>query len=334
MSIAQLGDVATNGAAAATVPNDTGLSFNAQVRLPESGRTVGTGCIRDTPDLRDYTTDSEPVVAAAEKLGLADIGAALGQAPAQADLRPWCSPIEDQGALGSCTAHAAVGVAEYFEQRTHGRYIRGSRLFVYKATRKLLGLVGDTGASLRMTMGALVMLGIPPERYWPYTDRTQPGTEGGRTFDDEPTTFVYELAHDYETIKYFRHDPPSVEASKTLDSVKAYIAKGVPALFGFYVFPSLSTTDVPGGFPYPCPYEAAIGGHAVVAVGYDDNKVVGNTRCGQSTTGALLIRNSWSSGWGEQGYGWLPYRYVLDGFAWDFWSLIDMNWIESGPFGI
>jgi len=63
-----------------------------------------------------------------------------------------------------------------------------------------------------------------------------------------------------------------------------------------------------------------------VAVGYDDNKVIKNTLCNKDTKGALLIRNSWGTGWDDNGYGWLPYEYVLRGFALDFWSLLRMGW--------
>src|SRR5512147_73585 len=88
--------------------------------------------------------------------------------PASVDLRQWCSPIEDQKDLGSCTAHAGVGLLEYFEVRSSNRYIDVSRLFLYKVTRTLMHLTGDTGATLRKTMQAMTVFGVPPEEYWPY----------------------------------------------------------------------------------------------------------------------------------------------------------------------
>jgi C1A family cysteine protease len=127
--------------------------------------------------------------------------------PASVDLRQWCSPVEDQLSLGSCTANAAAGIIEYFERRAFGNSITASRLFIYKTTRDLLGWVGDTGAYLRSTMGALALFGAPPEKYWPYTDVQQPGPGGIRTFDEEPSAFVYELAEHWDAVSYFCLDP-------------------------------------------------------------------------------------------------------------------------------
>ena len=122
--------------------------------------------------------------------------------------------------------------------------------------------------------------------------------------------------------------------SNVLKSIKSYLAAGIPSMFGFWGFQSFDNTNVKGGIPYPCPGEKAIWGHAVVAIGYDDNKKIKNTQCNKETVGALLIRNSWGTQWGEDGYGWIPYQYVLDKLALDFWSLLGMEWIDSGQFGL
>src|SRR5512137_2089688 len=119
----------------------------------------GTGWRRDLPDFRDYTTDTIEVkeVLARSK----PVGTVRATLPTSVDLAPWCSSIEDQGDLGSCTAHAGVGLFEYFERRAFDNYLDGSRLFLYKATRNLLGWTGDTGAYLRTTMKAMVLFGTP-----------------------------------------------------------------------------------------------------------------------------------------------------------------------------
>ena len=298
------------------------------VEITEAAQTVGTGWLPPLPDLRDFT-DAEPKIAEmAKKLGLPH-SKELKAPPATVDLRAWCSPIENQKGLGSCTAQAAVGVVEYSQRRAFGKHIEGSRLFVYKATRNLMQVTGDTGAWLRNTMGALALCGVPDEKYWPYTDVTP-------DFDEEPASFVYAVADNYEALRYFCHDPVSanVPGETVLTNVKRYLSAGIPSMFGFWGFPSFSSCDVKGGIPYPCPGERAQWGHAIVAVGYDDDKKIKNTQCNKKTTGALLIRNSWGTTWGDQGYGWLPYDYVVHKLALDFWSLLSMEWVDTKQFGI
>lgn len=298
------------------------------VEVPELGQSFGSGWLPPLPDLRDFTDATPDIVKMTKRLGL-EAGKTLRAAPPNVDLTNWCSPIEDQKRLGSCTANAAVGIVEYFERRGHGRHIEGSRLFVYKTTRNLMQVTGDTGAWLRDTMGALALCGVPDERYWPYTDAAP-------DFDEEPSNFVYAVADDYQAMKYFCHDPlgANLAGSAVLASVKKYLAAGIPSMFGFWGFPSFNACDVKGGIPYPCPGEQAKWGHAIVAVGYDDAKKIKNTQCNKSTTGALKIRNSWGTAWGDEGYGWMPYQYVTDKLAMDFWSLLSLGWVDTKQFGI
>ena len=121
--------------------------------MEHSVEKLGMGWLPDYPDFRDYTAEEKGSV----KPMLAKVGVAKkarAKLPASVDLRPWCSPVENQGAIGSCTANAAAGMVEYFERRAFGRYIGASRLFLYKVTRNMLHLTGDAGAHLRTTMGA------------------------------------------------------------------------------------------------------------------------------------------------------------------------------------
>ena len=298
--------------------------LNKKIQVNGVYDPVGTGWLPPMPDLRDYTENHIEITAFNQKLKMSKGKLKL---PTSVDLRQWCSPVENQGSLGSCTANAAIGVVEYFENRAFGKFLDGSRLFLYKTTRNLMQETGDTGAWLRNAMGALVLCGVPDEKYWPYKVED---------FDKEPGSFVYSIADDYRSLKYFCHDSigSNIAGSAVLDSVKKYLSTGIPSMFGFWGFGSFDNTSIPGGIPYPCPAEQAQWGHAIAAVGYDDNKKIKNTKCNKETKGALLIRNSWGESWGEKGYGWMPYEYVLNKLASDFWSILEMEWIDSGQFGL
>ena len=284
-------------------------------------KKYGMGWLPDYPDFRDYHEEHGGIQPMLAPAGISKRAAKIGTS---ADLRQWCPPIEDQGSLGSCTAHAGVGLVEYYEKKAFGKYLDASRLFLYKVTRNLLHWTGDTGAFLRSTMGGLVLFGVPPEEYWPYKVPD---------FDKEPPAFCYAFAQSYQAIKYYRHDPPGTAQDVLLERIKAYLAAGHPSMFGFTVYSSIAQADSTGKIPYPCKGERIEGGHAIAAVGYDDKMKIKNTgSCGVETTGALLIRNSWGTGWGDGGYGWLPYEYVLKGLAEDFWSILKKEWVDTGVF--
>jgi len=336
--------------------NPDGVAFTrvTEAHIPQpqpTGFKRGMGWLPDRPDFRDYyevtdaireILDSEerlkkelsPYKLPLSRKEIEDIRkehptlsrrVKADSLPTSVDLRDYCSPVEDQGQLGSCTAHAGVGLIEYYERRAFGRHLDASRLFLYKATRNLMKMRGDTGAYLRTTMGAMVLFGVPPESYWPYTDDPS-------TFDREPTAFCYAFAQNFQTIKYFRHDPAASATDAVLHSLKTYLSRGFPFIFGFSVYNSIEQAETTGRIPFPSQRERLEGGHAIMAVGYDDSLEITNKFGGVKTKGALLIRNSWSTSWGERGYGWLPYDYVLRGLAEDFWSILKKEWVDTGAF--
>lgn len=273
------------------------------------------------PDFRDLTVENKKIMPVLKKVGVAEPTEAI---PAQEDLRKWCSPVEDQGKLGSCTANAGVGMLEYFERKAFGKHIDASRLFLYKATRNLMKQTGDTGAFLRTTMSALVLFGVLPEEYYPYKIED---------FDKEPPAFCYAYAQNYQALKYVSLDPPNTAKEDLLSRIKTNLAAGLPSMFGFTVYSSIWDAK-DGKIPFPSQQEKVQGGHAIMAVGYDDNLKIQNPAGKNETTGAILIRNSWGDKWGESGYGWLPYDYVLKGLATDWWTIIDNEWIDTGVFGL
>lgn len=273
----------------------------------------GLGWLPSLPDFRDYLPQTPAVQAMLERLEPAAAGRSAGIAKV-VDLREYFLPAYDQQRLNASTAHACADLVQYFERRAHGRLVRPARLFLYKVTRKLLGVEGDSGADLRTALKAMVCFGLPPERLWPYD---------AETFDREPEAFLYAFVRECQSLGYVRLDARNSTGSQTLAMVRSFLAAGFPAAFGFCVPDSLtSASDV----PYRRPFDKTLGGQAAVAVGYDDRRRTA------SGNGALLFRNCWGREWGEDGYGWLPYVYVEEQLAVDFWTLLRPDWLASNEF--
>ncbi|MBC7543603.1 MAG: C1 family peptidase [Candidatus Sericytochromatia bacterium] len=217
---------------------------------------------------------------------------------ASTDLRPKLSPVDDQGHLGACTGFAAAGVAEYL-QRQKGNMAELSPGFVYVLELKADGNPGqDHGSHISTAISVLKKAGIAPEAIHPYIAKADQADKALITkyLSTMPTAEAMAAAA-----------PNKITAAaqvRDLDGFKASIAKGKPVIFGIAVYksfmsPAAKTTGV---IPQPdTANEQLLGGHAIVAVGYDDAK--------QQVT----FRNSWSPTWGDQGYGYLPYSYFKDG---------------------
>ncbi|MGE0760252.1 MAG: C1 family peptidase [Pirellulaceae bacterium] len=269
----------------------------------------GLGWYQSLQDFRDYT----PACPRAQEL-LQQLSAPDGTSlPDSVDLREYFPGVQDQLRLNSSSVHAAVALVEYFRRRALGKMVGSSRLFLYHTARKLVRIVGDQGVDLRSTFKAMQCFGVPPEEYWPYELEREPSV---------PDAFLYSFGKEYQAMMYVRLDIRNSSGSQTLNRVRAFLRAGFPVAFGFPV-PSSLTADC--DIPYRPAFDSIRGGQAAVCVGYD-NRRLGATR------GALLLRNSWGSQWGDGGHGWLPYRYVEEQLATDFWTLLHPDWLASGEF--
>jgi C1A family cysteine protease len=242
------------------------------------------GWIPDLPDVRDH-------------LYSAPLPTLLSLPPA-ADLRASCPPVLDQGALGSCTANA-IANAHLFDQMKQQAPapFAPSRLFVYYNERVIEQSVArDAGAMLRDGVKSIASEGVCPEAMWPYLIPK---------FADEPPRACYEAALEHQAISYER-------VLQNLMQMKGCLASGYPFVFGFTVYESFESTEVArtGVVQLPRVGESVIGGHAVLAVGYDDVEQ------------RFAVMNSWGTGWGQHGYFTIPYAYLSDGdLSADFWTV-------------
>jgi len=278
----------------------------------------GLGWRPDPPDFRDLTFESHEVqgilrISTPYKAATGP-GAVL---PASIDLRKWCTRIRDQGAANASTAFSAIALTEYFERRAFGRHENYSELFLYRATRDLLGFKTDLGADLRTTLHALQRFGAPAEKIMPYAAERE-----GET----PPAFAYAYSDMFRNIRYFRLDDAKLTGKEVLLNVRRCLAARLPTVFGVSVYTSFPQPGEGAEVQLPEPGEQLLGGHALLAIGYDDERMIGGEQ------GALLVRNSWGAGWGEKGYGYLPYRFVESKLAVDFWSYIRPDFVNTDLF--
>jgi hypothetical protein len=230
--------------------------------------------------------------------------------PAGVDLRAQCPQVYDQGQIGSCTANAIAGALEFDMMKQGLRSFTPSRLFIYYNERSMEGTVGsDAGAYIRDGIKSVASQGDCPESEWTYDGMSADWPSGifppGAKAAMQPSPQCYTDAIPHKALNYQSVD-------QNLADMKGCLTSGYPFIFGFTVYESFESADVArtGIVPMPLADEAIKGGHAVMAVGYDDAKNM------------FIIRNSWGSDWGLAGYGYMPYAYLLDdNLATDFWTI-------------
>lgn len=291
----------------------------------------GTGWVPDPPDERDLHLGTRRIrkLLAGTNVLSAMAGFLGRRAPMAVDLRPWCSAVHFQGYYNTCTAHVVTSMIELLENRAHGRHVPASRLFLYHVAKRILGESGDPGVYLRQMMGAVVLTGVPPEKFWPYLDTDR---KDDPRVDAQPDAFCYAMARDFRAAHYFRLDTVGCEPDETLGGLRVCLAASIPSSLGFPLYrSSLEHAATTGDVPMPAEGEAPVGSHAVLLVGFDDEKTMGGDGV-EETQGAFLFKNSWGVDWGDEGYGWLPYRYLTAGLAKDCWTIMQSRWVETDSF--
>lgn len=235
----------------------------------------------DTPDHRDFLFK----VSAPTAL------------PGHIDLRLGCPPVYDQSRLGSCTANSIAGLIHFLElKQKMPKIFTPSRLFIYYNERAMEGTINsDAGAMIRDGIKTVVNQGVCDEVIWPY-DISK--------FKIKPSLQCYLSARRARASQYSR--------IQSLNDMKTCLAEGFPFVFGFTVYESFESQQMAktGNMPMPSRGERALGGHAVMACGYDD------------PTQKMLVRNSWGNRWGMAGYFTMPYQYITNSnLASDMWTI-------------
>lgn len=246
--------------------------------------SFGFGWVPDLPDQRDLMYSAPMQV--------------MKKLLPKVDLRSKCPPVYNQGPLGSCTANALSGAFEFARKKQKLKDFMPSRLFLYYNERVMENTVNsDSGAYIRDGIKSLNKQGICPEKEWPYDVNK---------FTQKPSQKCYNDAVKNTVKSYLRL------TNTNLPQLQSCLSQGFPFVFGFTVYESFESQAVAntGMMPMPKPKEKVIGGHAVVAVGYDDSQRV------------AIIRNSWGTGWGAKGYFYMPYSYITSAnLCDDFWTI-------------
>jgi C1A family cysteine protease len=259
-------------------PDERPEGFKGTVR-----RVQRYGWIPDLPDARDFTYSVAAPLA--------------GKLPDSVDLRKQCPAVYDQGQLGSCTGNAIAGAIEFDRIKQKLKVFTPSRLFIYYNERVMEGTVkSDAGAQIRDGIKSVGTQGDCPESEWPYNINK---------FAVAPPKKCFTDAVKYKAVQYMR-------VTQTLTNMQGCLAEGFPFVFGFTVYASFESAAVAknGIVPMPKSGEQVLGGHAVLAVGYNSAQRV------------FIVRNSWGPGWGDAGYFYMPFAYLLDSnLADDLWTI-------------
>jgi len=205
------------------------------------------------------------------------------------------SPVRDQQTEGTCVGFATtVGMKEYQEHLDYRKIVELSPRFLYNQCKRIDGMPKEEGTEIRFAMKVLKSLGVCQEKFWPYQPHQK--NKAGKGADKDAKRFKVKA---YARIL-------------NLNELRLTLATKGPAVIGIMVFKGLMNTGKTGIVPMPERFDRILGGHAICPVGYDDKKKL------------IKFKNSWSTNWGQKGYGFLPYEYI-EQYMMDAWSSVDIE---------
>ena len=221
--------------------------------------------------------------------------------PEKVDLRAGFSPIYNQQNTNACVGFATVGGLGEYLMRKKGVKTAFSPRFLWNMGRKLeKSLDQNVGMYFTDAVKVIDAYGMLPEEDLPFNEKL----------------FAYNPKPTQEELDQQKKDLTEVPTSKMIQEAKKYkvsqgwvninsvhamkkaLSKGFPVVFGVNIYDSFYKTTANGVVAVPKATEVNHGGHAIVAVGYDNSKR------------QLIIRNSWGTQWGDKGYAYLPYDFL------------------------
>jgi C1A family cysteine protease len=236
------------------------------------------------------------------------------------DLRSLMPAVYDQGNLGSCTANAVAGLVHYLFGKEYGSIsnpgvFQPSRLQIYYGERALEGTIGtDSGAAVADGIKVVFKTGVCREALHPYNVKQ---------FTKAPSVAALKDAALHkgiiDSVAYQKNKLlPTAPIPQTATALETVLSNGYPVTLGMKVYDSFMYVGSDGKVPMPnLTTESLQGGHAILIVGYDKDPR-------SPTYQHFIVRNSWGTSWGNKGYCYIPYKYVLNSnlaYAEDFWTI-------------
>lgn len=204
------------------------------------------------------------------------------------DLRSGFTVIKNQGSVGACASFAFTSVYEYILNK-NGKLTESdlSERFLYYYTRKRMGTIeSDSGSNMYDAGKALEENGLCSEELCKYST----------DFKEHVIAPAPEADIDGQTRKVA--ETKNVEIKE--HDIKSALVEGYPVILSLHLHESFNNIGSDGFVPRPTDADPAVGWHAMVIVGFSDKDKV------------FIVRNSWGTAFGDKGYCYVPYSYILD----------------------